>query len=119
MNRLITAYVADTSACPKRQAVFYLREAMSHAQTRQMTADVSSHTSDGSWIGSQTAESSLLTAERRDIELKRKRKRDGGMAINRTKESRIMKKIFKDHGYESLLPSWEASQDIGRKNESE
>ena len=26
MNRLITAYVADTSACPKRQAVFYLRE---------------------------------------------------------------------------------------------
>jgi len=23
MNRLITAYVADTSACPKRQAVFY------------------------------------------------------------------------------------------------
>ena len=31
MNRLITAHVADTSACPKRQAVFYLREAMSHA----------------------------------------------------------------------------------------
>ena len=26
-----------------------------------------------------------------------------------------MKKIFKDHGYESLLPSGEASQDIGRK----
>ena len=26
MNRLITAHVADTSACPKRQAVFYLRE---------------------------------------------------------------------------------------------
>ncbi|SDL87947.1 hypothetical protein SAMN04487833_13626 [Sarcina sp. DSM 11001] len=44
MNRLITAHVADTSACPKRQAVFYLREAMSHAQTRQMTADVSSLT---------------------------------------------------------------------------
>ena len=56
-----------------------------------------------------------VTAERRDIELKRKRKRDGGMAINRTKESRIMKKIFKDHGYESLLPSGEASQDINRK----
>ena len=52
---------------------------------------------------------------RRDIELKRKRKRDGGMAINRTKESRIMKKIFKDHGYESLLPAGEASQDINRK----
>ena len=53
--------------------------------------------------------------ERRDIELKRKRKRDRGMAINRTKESRIMKKIFKDHGYESLLPAGEASQDINRK----
>ena len=26
MNRLITAYVVDTSACPKRQAVFSLRE---------------------------------------------------------------------------------------------
>ena len=37
------------------------------------------------------------------------------MAINRTMESRIMKKIFKDHGYESLLPSGEASQDINRK----
>ena len=49
--------------------------------------------------------------ERRDIELKR----DGGMANTRTKESRIMKKIFKDHGYESLLPSGEASQDINRK----
>ena len=103
----------------KGRRFFICAKAMSHAQTRQMTADVSSHTSDGSWVGSQTAESSLLTAERRDIELKRKRKRDGGMAINRTKESRIMKKIFKDHGYESLLPSGEASQDIGRKNESE
>ena len=92
-----------------------MREAMSHAQTRQMTADVSSHTSDGSWIESQTAESSLLTAERRDIELKRKRKRDGGMANIWKMESRIMKKIFKDHGYESLLPSGEASQDINRK----
>ena len=30
-------------------------------------------------------------------------------------ESRIMKKIFKDHGYESLLPAGEASQDINRK----
>ena len=60
--------------------------------------------------------------ERRGIELKRKRKRDGGMANIWTKESRIMKKmkkIFKDHGYESLIPSGEASQDIGRKNESE
>ena len=53
--------------------------------------------------------------ERRDIEMKRKRKRDGGMANIWTKESRIMKKIFKDHGYESLLPSGEASQDINRK----
>ena len=53
--------------------------------------------------------------ERRDIELKRKRKRDRGMANTRTKESRIMKKIFKDHGYESLLPAGEASQDINRK----
>ena len=26
-----------------------------------------------------------------------------------------MKKIFKDHGYESLLPSGEASQDINHK----
>ena len=26
-----------------------------------------------------------------------------------------MKKIFKDHGYESLLPAGEASQDINRK----
>ncbi len=49
--------------------------------------------------------------ERRDIE----RKRDGGMANIWTKESRIMKKIFKDNGYESLLPSREASQDINRK----
>ena len=32
-----------------------------------------------------------------------------------TKESRIMKKIFKDNGYESLLPLGEASQDINRK----
>ena len=30
-------------------------------------------------------------------------------------ESRIMKKIFKDHGYESLLPAGEASHDINRK----
>ena len=28
-----------------------------------------------------------------------------------------MKKIFKDHGYESLLHSGEASQDIDRKEE--
>ena len=60
MNRLITTYVVDTSACPKRQAVFLL----------------------------------LILWEM---------------------ESRIMKKIFKDHGYESLLPSGEASQDINRK----
>ena len=57
--------------------------------------------------------------ERRDIELKRKRKRDGGMANIWKMKSRIMKKIFKDHGYESLIPSGEAPQDIGRKNESE
>ena len=57
--------------------------------------------------------------ERRDIELKRKRKRDGGMAINRTKESRIMKKIFKDHGYEDLFLPSEIKQDRNRKNESE
>ena len=57
----------------------------------------------------------MAYGERRDIELKRKRKRDDGMANNRTKENRIMKKIFKDHGYESLLPSGEASQDINRK----
>ena len=31
MNRSITANADDASACPKRQAVFYLREAMSHA----------------------------------------------------------------------------------------
>ena len=35
--------------------------------------------------------------------------------IFRKMESRIMKKIFKDHGYESLLPAGEASQDINRK----
>ena len=34
-------------------------------------------------------------------------------------ESRIMKKIFTDHGYESLLPSGEAPQDADRKNEIE
>ena len=56
-----------------------------------------------------------MTAERRDIELKRKRKRDGGMANIWKMESRIMKKIFKDHGYESLSPSGEAPQDINRK----
>ena len=60
MNRLITAYVADTSACPKRQAVFYLREAMSHAQMRRRCE---------------------AYGERRDIELKRKRKRDGGILV--------------------------------------
>ena len=53
----------------------------------------------------------MVYGERRDIELKR----DGGMANTRTKESRIMKKIFKDHGYESLLPAGEASHDINRK----
>ena len=57
----------------------------------------------------------MAYGECRDIELKRKRKRDGGMANIWTKESRIMKKIFKDNGYESLLPSREASQDINRK----
>lgn len=59
--------------------------------------------------------------ERRDIELKRKRKRDGGMAINRTKESRIMKKgkSFKDHGCEDLFLPSEIKQDRNRKNESE
>ena len=61
----------------------------------------------------------MAYGERRDIELKRKRKRDGGMAINRTKESRIMKKIFKDHGYEDLFLPSEIKQDRNRKNESE
>ena len=53
--------------------------------------------------------------ERRDIELKRKRKRDGGMAENEMMENRIMKKTFKDHGYESLLLFGEPAQDINRK----
>ena len=108
MNRLITAHVADTSACPKRQAVFYLRE------SNEPCAD---KTDDSRCELAHNRMAAVLDAygERRDIELKRKRKRDGGMAINRTKESRIMKKIFKDHGYESLLPSGEASQDINRK----
>jgi hypothetical protein len=41
------------------------------------------------------------------------------MAINRTKESRIMKKSFKDHGYEDLFLPSEIKQDRNRKNESE
>ena len=45
-------------------------------------------------------------------------RRHVGMANIRTKEGRIMKKIFKDHGYESLLPSGEASHDIDRKEEN-
>ena len=32
-------------------------------------------------------------------------------------ESRIMIKIFKDHGFECLLPSGEAPQNINRKKE--
>ena len=36
------------------------------------------------------------------------------MHILKEMESRIMKKIFKDHGHESLLPSGEASHDAGR-----
>ena len=32
-------------------------------------------------------------------------------------ENRIMKKTYKDHGYESLLPSGEPAQDINRKRE--
>ena len=104
MNRLITAYVADTSACPKRQAVFYLRE------SNEPCAD---KTDDSRCELAHNRMAAVLDAygERRDIELKR----DGGMANTRTKESRIMKKIFKDHGYESLLPAGEASQDINRK----
>jgi len=41
----------------------------------------------------------------------------GGFLLHifRKMESRIMKKIFKNHGYESLLPAGEASQDINRK----
>ena len=41
----------------------------------------------------------------------------GGFLLHifRKMESRIMKKIFKDHGYESLIPSGEAPQDINRK----
>ena len=57
----------------------------------------------------------MAYGERRDIELKR----DGGMAINRTKESRIMKKTYKDHGYEDLFLPSEIKQDRNRKNESE
>ena len=37
-DQIKTVYFVETAACPKRQAVF-LRAAMSHAQTRQMTAD--------------------------------------------------------------------------------
>ena len=64
INRSITANADDTSACPKRQAVFLL----------------------------------LILWEM---------------------ESRIMRKIFADHGYESLLPSGEAPLDADRKNEIE
>ena len=114
MNRLITAYVADTSACPKRQAVFYLRE------SNEPCAD---KTDDSRCELAHNRMAAGLDAygERRDIELKRKRKRDGGMAINRTKESRIMKKgkSFKDHGCEDLLLPSEIKQDRNRKNESE
>ena len=112
MNRLITAYVVDTSACPKRQAVFYLRE------SNEPCAD---KTDDSRCELAHNRMAAGLDAygERRDIELKRKRKRDGGMAINRTKESRIMKKSFKDHGYEDLFLPSEIKQDRNRKNESE
>ena len=61
----------------------------------------------------------MAYGECRDIELKRKRKRDGGMANNRKMESRIMKKSFKDHGYEDLFLPSEIKQDRNRKNESE
>ena len=37
------------------------------------------------------------------------------IAFSQEMENRIMKKTFKDHGYESLLPAGEASQDINRK----
>ena len=56
MNRLITAHVADTSACPKRQAVFYLREAMSHARSRT-NARRELAPSDGMDIGERRASS--------------------------------------------------------------
>ena len=35
------------------------------------------------------------------------------------KENRIMKKLFKTHGYNSLRPSGESAQDANRKNEIE
>ena len=57
--------------------------------------------------------------ERRDIELKRKRKRDGGMANIWTKESRIMKKSFNEYGYKDLFPPSEIKQESNRENESE
>ena len=34
-------------------------------------------------------------------------------------ENRIMKKLFKTHGYNSLRPSGESAQDANRKNEIE
>ena len=34
-------------------------------------------------------------------------------------ENRIMKKTFKDYGYESLLPFGEPAQDINRKKEND
>jgi hypothetical protein len=34
-------------------------------------------------------------------------------------ENRIMKKTFKDYGYESLLPFGEPAQDKNRKTENE
>jgi hypothetical protein len=45
----------------------------------------------------------------------------GGFLLHifRKMESRIMKKIFKDHGYEDLFLPSEIKQDRNRKNESE
>ena len=64
MNRLITAYVADTSACPKRQAVFYLRE--SNEPCADKTDD-----SRCELAHNRMAAGLDVYGERRDIELKR------------------------------------------------
>jgi len=41
------------------------------------------------------------------------------IAFSQEMENRIMKKTFKDHGYESLLLFGESAQDINRKKENE
>jgi hypothetical protein len=41
------------------------------------------------------------------------------VAFSQEMENRIMKKTFKDYGYESLLPFGEPAQDKNRKTENE